>query len=74
MIIKVTIKPNSKKGPLLETQTDASIIVYVREIAADNKANEALIKMLAKHFNISKSNITIVRGHTSRHKLIELTL
>jgi len=67
------IKPNSKKGPLVETQIDGSIIVYVREIAADNKANEALIKILAKHFNVPKSNISIIRGHTSRHKLVELT-
>lgn len=72
MLINITIKPNSTKGPLIETQPDNSLIVYVREIASDGQANEALIKLLAKHFKTAKTNITIIRGHTSRHKIIEI--
>jgi len=74
MKLNLTIKPNSTKGPLVEPQDDGSLVVYVREIAADGKANEALIKLLAKHFNVPKTHITILRGHTSRHKVIEIAL
>ncbi len=73
MKINITIKPNSTKGPLVEPQADGSVLVYLREIAADGKANEALIKLLAKHFNAPKTHITIVRGHTSRHKVVEIS-
>lgn len=73
MKINITIKPNSTKGPLVEPQADGSVLVYLREIAADGKANEALIKLLAKHFNAPNTHITIVRGHTSRHKVVEIS-
>lgn len=71
MKISVTVKPNSSKGPLVETCLDGSYVVYLREIAAEGQANEALIKVLAKHFDIPKSNLKIIRGLSSRHKLIE---
>ena len=72
MKINATIKPNSTKGPLVEPQDDGSLLVFIREIAADGKANEALVKLVAKHFNVPKTHVTIVRGHTSRHKIIEI--
>ncbi len=73
MKLNITIKPNSTKGPLIEMQDDGSLVVYVREIAADGKANEALIKLLAKHYKVPKTNITILRGHASRHKVVEVS-
>lgn len=72
MTISVVIKPGSTKGPLIEVQPDGSLVVYVRQIASDGQANEALIKLLAKHFDVPKTRIQILRGHTSRHKLIEI--
>jgi hypothetical protein len=72
MRINVTIKPNSTKGPLITPQEDGSLTIYIREIAADGQANNALIKILSKHYNIAKSNITIISGHTSKRKIIEL--
>lgn len=74
MKINLIVKPNSSKGPLIEFVSDGSLIVYIREIASDNQANDALIKLLAKHFKISKSHINIIRGKTSKHKLIEIDI
>jgi len=39
----------------------------------DSAANEALIKFLAEKLDCPKSAVTIVRGHTSRHKTIHLS-
>lgn len=36
------------------------------------KANEAVIKLLAEYFDVPKSMITIVRGHSGRNKLIDV--
>ncbi len=69
----VIIKPNSRKGPLVERLGDGSLIVYVRQPAVDGKANTALIELLAEHFGVPKTSVTIVRGHTSRNKIVEVT-
>jgi uncharacterized protein YggU (UPF0235/DUF167 family) len=46
--------------------------VYLRAKAVDGAANKQLIEVLAKHFRLAKSNITILRGHTSRVKHVEV--
>ncbi|HEU4914009.1 MAG TPA: DUF167 domain-containing protein [Candidatus Saccharimonadales bacterium] len=67
----VHVKPGSKKGPLVE-QTDAGFTVYVRERAVDGRANQAVIELLAEYFGVAKSRIEIVRGHTSRTKVVRV--
>lgn len=66
------IKPNSKKGPLVEKQVDGSLVVYIREPATEGKANNALIELLADFFDVPKTSIEILRGHKSRNKVIEV--
>lgn len=46
--------------------------VRVSAAPADNAANEEVIRLLAKAFGISRSEVTIVSGSTSRHKRIGL--
>lgn len=72
MKINVIVKANSKKGPLVELKPDNSLLIYVREIAADNKANQAIIKLLSSYYKIPKTKINIIAGHSSRHKIIEI--
>ena len=74
MKINLTVKPNSTKGPLIVSQADGSLLVYIRAIAADGQANQALIKLLAKHFKVSQSRVAITRGHGSHHKVVEIEL
>lgn len=66
----VTVKPGSKKGPLVEVNEDDQLTLYVRERALEGKANEAVIKLLAKHFGVAKSQVKIIRGHSSRVKFV----
>lgn len=47
--------------------------VYVTCAPEDGKANEAVISALAKELRLPKSAIAIVRGHSNRTKLIEIT-
>ena len=68
----VFVKPGSTKGPLVETDRLGQLTVYIRERAADGKANQALVELLAEHFNTPKSALTIIRGHAARHKVIEI--
>lgn len=68
----VTVKPGSKKGPLVEVGESGDLTLYVRERAVDGAANDAVVKLLAAHFGVPKSRVRIVRGHTSRQKLVEI--
>lgn len=74
MKLNIYIKPNSKKGPLVELQPDGSLVVFVQEIPEKGKANTALVKLIANHLDVSKSCVKVVTGHTSRHKIIEIDI
>lgn len=45
---------------------------YVTAVPEKGKANEALLRLLAKHLGLAPSRLKIVRGHTSRNKVIEI--
>ncbi|GAB10527.1 hypothetical protein GOARA_058_00100 [Gordonia araii NBRC 100433] len=66
--VVVTVKPNSRKGPLVETGDDGSLTVYVREPATEGKATKAVASLLAEHFGVPKSRVELVNGATSRVK------
>jgi uncharacterized protein (TIGR00251 family) len=38
----------------------------------DNAANEALVKFLASELGVSRSQVEIVSGHTSREKIVRI--
>lgn len=72
MRISITVKPGSKKGPLVQQGLLGDLLVYVREPALDGKANAAVIKLLADYYNVPKSHVAIVKGHTSKRKVCEI--
>ncbi|HLD98529.1 MAG TPA: DUF167 domain-containing protein [Candidatus Nanoarchaeia archaeon] len=72
MIIKVKVKSNSSKDLVEEISKDNGYLVYVKAFPENNKANLSVIKLLSKYFKTQDSNIKIIKGKTSRNKLIEL--
>ena len=66
--VVVTVKPGSRKGPLVEADDDGVLTVYVRERAIEGKATEAAARLLAAHFGVSRSRVELVSGATSRIK------
>ena len=70
MLISVQVKPGSAKAPLVEEQADGSFLVHVKERAVDGAANTGVIAVLAKHFGVSKSKVSIKSGHTARIKRV----
>ena len=67
--ILIEVKPNSKQEKI-EKITDSVYKIHVRAPARDNLANSAVIQLLAKHFKIAKSLISIKTGKTSKTKVI----
>lgn len=73
MKITIRVKPGSKKGPLVQPNLiDNSLIVYVREPAIDGKANKAVIALLSEYYDIPKTHVEIIHGHTARVKTVHI--
>ena len=83
MKILVKAKPFSKEEKVekipqegfdfLENKMD-TYKVWIKEVPEDGKANEAIIKALAKYFNTSKSNIELISGSTNRDKIFNINI
>jgi len=71
MKIRLTVKPNSHKAEVIFVR-EGQYRVAVTPPPSQNKANEAVIEVLAEYFHLPKSLITIVRGHHTRAKTIEI--
>jgi uncharacterized protein YggU (UPF0235/DUF167 family) len=71
--VVVTVKPGSRKGPLVEAADDGALTIYVRERAIEGKATEAAARLLADHLGVPRSNVELVAGATSRVKRFRIT-
>ena len=70
-IIGVRLKPGAKREKVVSVD-EREIRLAVTAPPVDGKANEALIKFLAGVLDVPKSGISILRGQTSRIKLVEI--
>ena len=68
---QVKVKPNSRKQNI-EESTDGSLTIHLKSPPVDGKANKELIEVLAKKFDVLKSQIRIKSGLSSKTKLIEI--
>jgi hypothetical protein len=71
MRLPIRVTPRARK-PGIGKAGDGTLVVKVREPAEDGRANEAVITALAVHFGVSERAVTIVHGHGSRRKLVEV--
>jgi len=69
--IIVRVKPNARKNAVEETGGNR-YRVSVTAPPADGKANEKVIEILAEYFNKPKRAIRILRGASSKEKVIEV--
>ena len=70
MKIFVTVKPKAKIARVKEADA-AHFEVWVKEPAENGKANDALVRAMAEYMDIPRSKIQILRGLTSRKKILE---
>jgi hypothetical protein len=70
MLITVHVIPRSGKNIL--TWEQGSLKARLTAPPVDGAANEALQKLLAQRLGLPKHAISIVRGATSRQKVVEI--
>ncbi len=69
-VYKIKVIPNSSKNEIIEKMSDGTIKIKLKAPPIDGKANEELIKFLAKEWKIPKNNIEIKSGKTSKNKIL----
>jgi uncharacterized protein (TIGR00251 family) len=69
--IAVKLTPKASSDRIGEIRGDA-LTVYVTAPPDKNKANEAMLKLLAKHLDVAPTRLTLIKGHTNRNKLVEI--
>ena len=68
---KVCVVPRSSKSEIVGEHYRA-LKVKLTAPPVDGAANSELIRVLAKHFGVSRSDIQIVGGATSKNKRIKI--
>lgn len=71
MKFTLRVKPNAKHEKV-EAQPDGSLKVHVNAPPQEGRANERVVELLARHFKVPKSCISVVRGASGRRKIVEI--
>ncbi len=68
--VDIRVSPGAKKN--LVKEEAGMLKVYVTAQPVDDKANKAVIDILADYFGVKKSQIEITKGLKSRNKTISI--
>ena len=71
MRIFVKAKPGARED-CVERVDDSHFVIAVRERASEGRANEAVLKALAKFLDIAPSRFRIAAGRKSKAKTVEV--
>ena len=69
--IQVRVKPNARVSEL-EQGADGTWIARVKAPPVDGRANEELIALIARHFEVRKGAVSIKSGAGARLKLVQI--
>ncbi len=65
------VKPKSSIVRI-EQKNEKELTVWVKEVPEDGKANDAVVRAVAEHFDVAPSRVKILRGASGRKKIIEI--
>jgi len=72
LTIKIYLQPKASRNEIVGPYRDG-MKVKVTAPPVEGKANEELLRFLAKEWRISLSHIEIIRGHRSREKTLRIS-
>lgn len=70
MRIQVKAHPRSKKEEVLK-KGDTLYEVWVKEAPEDGKANEAILRALARHLGVPRLELSLMAGASSKNKWVQ---
>ncbi|OGY78699.1 MAG: hypothetical protein A3B74_04700 [Candidatus Kerfeldbacteria bacterium RIFCSPHIGHO2_02_FULL_42_14] len=73
MKIFVKVKPNAR-AEQIEQIDDTHFHVAVQEPPVDGRANHAIARALATHFNVAPSSVQLISGFSSKQKIFSIEI
>lgn len=70
MRLSLKVIPNAKQNKIVEES--GRMKVYLTAPPVEGKANKALVEFLAEHYKVKKRDVAIVKGETSREKIVNI--
>lgn len=70
--LAVKVTPGAREETV--TLADGVVLVKVRAPADKGAANDAVTQVVARALGLAPSRVTLVRGGTSRHKVLRVAL
>ncbi len=71
VLLSIKVQPRASANQIGEPLGD-ELRIKVTAPPVDAAANEALVKLLAQKLACPRGRVELVRGHTSRHKVVKL--
>ena len=71
VLLSVKLQPRASSSEIGDPMGD-ELRVRVTAPPVDAAANEALVKLLAKALACARHQVELIRGHTSRHKVVKI--
>jgi len=68
--VRVFVRPNSRRDEVIR-EGDV-LIISVTDPPRKGKANKKVVELLASYFKVKKSQVSIISGHRSREKVVEI--
>ena len=72
MRLEIIVRPNAVRDGVGGTH-DGALVVRVAEHPEKGRATRAALGLLAESFGVSPRAVTLVRGNTSRRKVVEIS-
>jgi uncharacterized protein (TIGR00251 family) len=74
LTVRLTPKASSDRigGIVVDDAGRPALKASVTAAPEDGKANAALVKLLARHFDLPRTTVSVVSGHAHRTKLVHV--
>lgn len=71
VVLTVRVKPRARRTAIVGVRNNA-VLVEVTAPPEQNKANDAVIALLAEVFDVAKSRVEILSGRAHREKVVRV--
>ena len=73
VIIEVKVEPRSSRRQIIGAMDNGILKVKLTAPPVDGSANEQLIELISEVTGVKKSQVSIIRGLSSKRKLVKIT-